>query len=138
VSKSPGIGKRLGHDFALCFSHTDRRCGYALLASLRSARYGRGLGTVAGPNEQLTAKDGEITQSVTALQATEQERGDKVSALPALKTAHVPPPPSPPTTSAAFERAVISLATISGTSPAQIQCAERAFSRGQIREARGG
>lgn len=45
--------------------------------------------------EQLARKNGEMAQSITALQATEQELGDKISSLPAPKTAHVPPRRAP-------------------------------------------
>lgn len=43
---------------------------------------------LAANQEQLSAKDGEITQSLALLQASEKEIGDKISALPA-------PPPKP-------------------------------------------
>jgi hypothetical protein len=46
---------------------------------------------LASNQEQLGAKDGEIAQSIAALQANEQELGDKISSLPAPKPAHVPP-----------------------------------------------
>lgn len=42
---------------------------------------------LAANQEQLAAKDGEITQSLALLQASEKEIGDKISALP--------PPPKP-------------------------------------------
>lgn len=45
---------------------------------------------LAANQEQLAAKDGEIAQSVAALQTNQQELGDKISSLPAPKTAHVP------------------------------------------------
>jgi hypothetical protein len=50
---------------------------------------------LATNQEQLAAKDGEIAQNVAALQAIEQELGDKISSLPAPKTAHVPPRRAP-------------------------------------------
>jgi hypothetical protein len=56
---------------------------------------------LAANQEQLAAKDVEIAQSIAALQATEQGLGDKISSLPAAKTAHAPPrraaqhPPQP-------------------------------------------
>jgi hypothetical protein len=50
---------------------------------------------LAANQEQLAAKDGEITQSIAALQATEQQLGDKISSLPAPKTAHIAPRRAP-------------------------------------------
>ena len=53
---------------------------------------------LAANQQQLAAKDREITQSIAALQATERELEDKISSLPATKVAHVPPrhPPQHP------------------------------------------
>jgi hypothetical protein len=53
---------------------------------------------LAANQQQLAAKDGEIMQSIAALQATERELEDKISSLPATKVAHVPPrrPPQHP------------------------------------------
>jgi hypothetical protein len=50
---------------------------------------------VAANQEQLAAKDGEIAQSIASLQTNQQELGDKLSSLPAPKTAHVPPHRAP-------------------------------------------
>jgi hypothetical protein len=47
---------------------------------------------LAANQAQLAAKNGEIAQSIAAVQATEQELGDKISSLPA---AHVPPRRAP-------------------------------------------
>jgi hypothetical protein len=50
---------------------------------------------LAANQEQLAAKDGEMAQNIAALQAIEQELGDKISSLPPPKTAHVPPRRAP-------------------------------------------
>lgn len=50
---------------------------------------------LAANQQQLAAKDGAITQSIAALQATEQELGDKISSLSAPKIAHVQPRRAP-------------------------------------------
>lgn len=47
---------------------------------------------LAANQEQLAAKDGEIAQSIAALQTNQQELGDKISSLPAPKPVHIPPP----------------------------------------------
>ena len=50
---------------------------------------------LAANQQQLAVKDGEITQGIAALQATEKELGDKISSLPAPKTARVAPRRAP-------------------------------------------
>jgi hypothetical protein len=50
---------------------------------------------LATNQEQLAAKDGEISQSIAALQAAEQQLGDKISSLPAAKAVHTPPRRAP-------------------------------------------
>jgi hypothetical protein len=51
----------------------------------------KGVEQLAANQDQLAAKDGAIAQNIAALQAIEQELADKISSLPAPKTAHLAP-----------------------------------------------
>jgi hypothetical protein len=55
----------------------------------------RGVEQLAANQAQLAAKDGAMAQNITALQALEQELADKISSLPAAKTAHLAPRRAP-------------------------------------------
>jgi hypothetical protein len=55
----------------------------------------KGVEQLAANQAQLAAKDGAMAQNITALQALEQELADKISSLPAAKTAHLAPRRAP-------------------------------------------
>ncbi len=55
----------------------------------------KGVEQLAANQEQLAAKDGAIAQNITALQALGRELADRISSLPAPKTAHLAPRRAP-------------------------------------------
>jgi hypothetical protein len=55
----------------------------------------KGVEQLAANQEQLAARDGAIAQNIAALQSIAQELADKISSLPAPKTAHISPRRAP-------------------------------------------